>query len=340
MKFLIEVVTNKVYYNKKLEKEMPYFTNSEGEVYYDKVIFNKNKISIIGTRTTMNSPEKMLETINSTHYIVLLKSLIFVFFTKGSFTVEKIEIKVNDINPFEYKNDKLIQNFTDLGDLELLSEDSLSLIFKHLKKSDILLSCLMNIILSTHFKEHRFEYLWKCFNIIYRELSGKQKDFEGLICIRKKLEEEPEKFMNTIALSDKVTVEDLSDRRIIAMINNNYPKGSNNEKNNVINFLNEFEDSRVNKILLEKMECKKKVLDDKYNHVRENLELKIDKNEKNNIDIIRFLVLKYSYFLRNKYFHGEKFPLFTLIKNTNHADIDYICKFLFAINLDLLSFLD
>lgn len=165
------------------------------------------------------------------------------------------------------------------------------------------------------------------------------KEFEMLKSLRADIENNSSNYERSLKKAENVTQEELSKRWINSMINNNIAKVSKNESIKAVKLLLSFEDERVNKLMLEKMNCKKKVLqkDNKFEFIQSELTKKADKKFKNNSDVIRLLILKYAYYLRNKYFHAERIPAIFLIETSNKKELEYMSEFILAINLDLIS---
>lgn len=130
------------------------------------------------------------------------------------------------------------------------------------------------------------------------------KEFEMLKSLRADIENNSSNYERSLKKAENVTQEELSKRWINSMINNNIAKGSKNESSKTVKLLLSFEDERVNKLMLEKMNCKKKVLqkDNKFEFIQSELTKKADKKFKNNSDVIRLLILKYAYYLKKNIF--------------------------------------
>lgn len=120
------------------------------------------------------------------------------------------------------------------------------------------------------------------------------------------------------------------------MICNNYPK---DKTKGLYEFLKSFTDYRIVKVLSENLSCKKNELNsiNKFEEICEYYSklLKYGCTKTNDIDVIRFVILKYAYYLRCKYFHAEKIPANFLIENMSQNELNKITEPLSIICYDL-----
>ena len=82
---------------------------------------------------------------------------------------------------------------------------------------------------------------------------------------------------------------------------------------------------------------KNKMEPKEYDNIKGYIDSEIKKKNKKNTDVIRFIILKYGYYLRCKFFHGEQIPANFLIFNANLLELDRITEPLQLVCVDLLE---
>lgn len=328
--FKIVTILNKDLFKTKLTKEIEYFDRDSN--FKDAVTFENKKITLSGSRSRRITNNNILESTNSSFYNCLTKALLFAYFENDSFKVESITIYIDETKKKSYGEDEIEQVFTSenlvkINPIKLLSNK---------KTSDVTMKSLMNLTLSFGNKGLRFDYTWKCFNALISNVFNTKGDFECLKKLRHSLEDSPYLYPNIISFSRNVDQRYLNNCFLNAMICNNYPKGSSK---GLIDFCKDFKDARVLAVLKEKTKCKNKEL----NSTNEAVKLKkyfengIKANVVKDTDVVRLIILKYAYYLRCKYFHGEKSPANFLIRGTNYAELLRISEPLALICKDLIE---
>ena len=326
-KFLIKINFKKVSYKNKEVKNITYY-ESKIKTYKDKCVFNGEIIEISGSRTTNINKESM-ETMNSTIYRTVIKSLLYTYFTLGSFEIENICVKVGREKNNYYN---LIQNFKisleekyKKIDVEKLFDDSLA-------KSNLVMEALMHIMQSILYeKEFRFDNLWKCFNCLITKFSNKKTEQDKLKAIKESIDKHPNLYKNILDYAQTVDENYLNNRWITGMLVNNITN-----KTNLMNLVTSFNDYRVISNLKKNINCLKKVMSEQeLSYCKNELECKTKKQKDG--DIARFLILKYAYFLRNKYFHAERIPTYFIVENRSHKELNEISEPLLLICIDLIN---
>lgn len=92
-KFKIQVQIDRKYFEESKFLEVIYCEKNDKSFTDKKFHFVNNEVIIEGSRSKINI-DKMLQTQLSTYYKVLIKSLLYVYFTFGEFIIENIVIKV------------------------------------------------------------------------------------------------------------------------------------------------------------------------------------------------------------------------------------------------------
>lgn len=329
--FKIEVLLNTKLFTTSLEKKIIYFSKNNTN-YEDKIKFDEKTILLSGSRTKHINNANMLETVNSSFLACLTKALLFAYFDKSSFEIESITVYIDNLKEKTYKKNEINQVFKE----EILIKINTDKLFSNKNISDIIMKSLMYLTLSFKDSDLRFDYTWKCFNSLIRDIFNKKQDFDMLKELRKDLEKNPKLYLNILSWSRDIDDRYLDKCFLSAMIRNNYPKGTTN---GLANFCKDFQDIRVLNTLKEKIKCKKDDLtsSNEYDDINKYFESEIDKKTTKDTDIVRLIILKYAYYLRCKYFHGEKSPAMFLIENMNSEELLRISSPLSVICKDLIE---
>jgi len=319
--FRIVISIDKNLFKSKEKREIIYYTRDERD-YVDDVSFYRRQIIISGTRTKPIAKTDLLETTNSTYYSVIVKSLLYVYFREDKFNVNSINIFIDNTLFLHYRKKDIRQDFNSDPLLKIDPEK----LFSNKKISDITMNCLMNITLSCKLQDQQFDYAWRCFNALFRECFDNLTEHAKLKALRVDLTNNHFHYPSIYNFASTLEVPYMDKCFFNAMICNNYPKGGKNTIRNLEEFFKSFEDYRVSAVLKEKMKCKKRELISagKYNEIESFLNANISNGTVNNVDIIRIILLKYAYYLRCKYFHGEKIPPNFLILNMNQIELNRI----------------
>lgn len=319
--FKIEINISENLFENELNKEIIYYSRN-GKDFTDNISFNMNKIIITGTRSKQIKIDNLLESVNSTYYYNIIKALLYTYFEKDKFQVESIKIYIDKVEQKGYKKTEIIQEFNYERLIYINSEK----LFGDKKTSDTAMNALMNLTLSFRKKDLQFDFSWKCFNTLIREVFEESDDFEMLKKLRLDLEENYSDYPNISSFIPNMDATYMSTCHLNAMICNNFPKGNIKKQSKLEEFFKEFTDYRVAEVLKEKMKCKIKDLNTigKYADVESFYSQHIDQKTENEIDIIRLVILKYAYYLRCKYFHGEKIPSTFLLVNHNQEELNRI----------------
>lgn len=319
--YKIEINISENLFENEENKEIIYYSRN-GKDFKDNISFNMKKIIITGTRSNQVKIDDLLESVNSTYYYNIIKALLYTYFEKDKFQVESIKIYIDKVEQKVYKKTEIIQEFNSERLIYINSEK----LFRDKKTSDTAMNALMNLTLSFSKKYLQFDFSWKCFNTLIREVFEESNDFEMLKKLRLDLEENYNDYPNISFFIPNMDVPYMSVCHLIAMICNDFPKGNIKKQNKLEGFFKEFTDYRVAEVLKEKMKCKAKDLNTigKYADVESFYSQHIAQKTENEIDIIRLVILKYAYYLRCKYFHGEKIPSTFLLVNHNQEELNRI----------------
>ena len=246
--FKIEINISENLFENKENKKIIYYSRNR-EDFTDNISFNMKKIIITGTRSKQIKIDNLLESVNSTYYSNIIKALLYTYFEKGKFQVKSIKIYIDKVEKKVYKETEIKQEF---DHKRLIDIDSKKL-FHDKKKSDTAMNALMNLTLSFRKKDLQFDFTWKCFNTLIREVFEESEDFKMLKKLRLDLEKNYTDYTSISAFIPNMDVTYMSTCHLNAMICNNFPKGNIKKQNKLEEFFKEFTDYRVAEVLKEKM---------------------------------------------------------------------------------------
>ncbi len=335
MKFMIIIKISKQLFPEKLDdkinKKIIYYSK-KGNNYYDKVEYSKDTIKISGNRSKIDESKNLLESKNSTFYYSLVKSLLYVYFNIDCFEVNSIKVFKNGNKVVAYSEDSIMQVFSEKKSLEINSEK----LFGEKYISDTMMNALMNLTMSYKYKDLKFDYTWKCFNTLIRVIFNKHKDFDMLKELKEDLEENSKLYEKSIKFADEVDYNYLDKYFVNGMIYNNILRQGGVKS--MIESVRSFNDKRVLCIFKKVLDYQKNKMEPKeYDNIKGYIDSEIKKKNKKNTDVIRFIILKYGYYLRCKFFHGEQIPANFLIFNANLLELDRITEPLQLVCVDLLE---
>ena len=301
--------------------------NWVGEAYYtashyDNVEISDGVICISGHRSSPFDLKKILFNNTSTLYSQIAKTLAFYYLCTGaSMTITKMELS-SDINSIESETDFLQPFKRILEPWQIMSPNDLQNIFMFHGKEQLFLTCVICYI--NAIQNDSFEQYWKSFNSIYNIIETNGKDFDKLCAIRRFIEINRSKFTNTLNFIAPDRTEDIRKLRIREFILNDWPTERHTQA--YADAIHRFSDIRIIEIFEATLPYRIDFLRNKsldvgvQNHITHCK----TQNKTNNVELLCFYVLKYSYFIRNKYFHAEKATPYFILKET--AEINELSK--------------
>ncbi|PGE40386.1 hypothetical protein COM60_07120 [Bacillus toyonensis] len=170
-----------------------------------------------------------------------------------------------------------------------------------------------------------FDKLWKSFNTLYSYISKKDHEFDKLVFIKGFIWDKKELFSKSCDIFEDYTKEKIRELRWREMILNDHE--TKKQTKAFADFIKRYDDYRLNEVFKEILPYRKKFLEEEglYDEVLNIIEERIQLKQKHNEQILTFYILKYAYFLRNKYFHAEKLDsTFYLIKNNEIKELKSI----------------
>lgn len=303
----------------------------------DHVVITRKRIIIEAERGSRHTASNVLTNTNSTLYEQLLKTIVYVYMTEGkAFSLGNVSVDVNgEIK--RYSAGEIINPcMSDLDKRFVVTKSQCKKIFDDIESNKNLLIAYISYIKGI--QEHDFDWLWKTFNSIYSIISIKNKEFDKLCDVKIFIETNWASMVRTNAYMDKESEQTLRKLRIREFVLNDYENVSKTQA--YADMVKSFVDYRMAALFNEIMPYRRDNLisEGLYHGVNSYIQSQIGASINRNSDLARFYVLKYSYFLRNKYFHAEKSaPVFVLKKNNEIDELDKICEILSLFLADLFD---
>lgn len=310
-----------------------------GEIWYSKTSFDKvnisaNKIEIELDRKKQKDIENILLNQNSTFCKQINKCMAFIYATSSTnIKIEDIEIyeyNQRKIRPYKYKN---INNPIILNKekIKFTNTELIKIFSNEIEKSESMTISLIFLLkgMTTNQQGEKFENYWKSFNSLYTFISKKKKENEKLYFMKNFICLNISRFKQTLNLLDIHTKNDIRSIRIRDLILNEFPSIKDTEKFKY--FILRYTDYRMNEMFNEILPYRIDNLtrEGMDTEVNEHIQKYIQLGKKENSDLLCFYILRYSYYLRNKYFHAEKLtPTFNFIKNNENIELDKINELL------------
>jgi len=315
---------------------------------------------------------------NSIHSQIIKSLIYFYISANKFNKIEKIEIIRKNTSDDEIKyelpgrNIELQQILNDNYIGFNIESNYIKHIFENDEKSLALKYALTYLLKSSIITDSssKFEKLWKSFNSIYRYIGKTSNENECHRILRKYILDNSTKFEKTINFVKNLSIEEIREKiRMDELIQNDYD--SQNKVISFIAFLYRYSDSIISQLLLENLGYQKNYLEsiNSMNKIESSFNkfdtikhlYQANKNSQDNkiyykivegylrsniknlnvdskIEIVIFISIKYSYFIRNQLFHAEKHDLtFRFAKNNLVDELSWINTILESLIIDLIK---
>ncbi|MGG3158442.1 hypothetical protein ABEP50_22595 [Priestia megaterium] len=325
------------------DTEVDFYTR---DIYYSNQHYDKLKITNKGLYLKCNRVKdrdlsKILTDFRSTFNTQITKSLSFFIATNGFIsTINSIKIEKDELNikkaEYIYPYEKLLQPFNNnLNNELIIDRDKLDALFNSdLKSQSLMMSLSLWLKGATlELAGDGFDCFWTSFNSLYTFITQQDKEFDKLKEMRRFILSNRDLFVDSSSFFDSFDDKELRKLRWREMILNDY---EDEKKTKAFrDFLFRYKDYRINKVFLEILPYRKTFLSNAgyLGEVEKHINTAIKSRKKDNHEVLCLYMIKYCYFIRNKYFHGEKLdPTIHLIKTDEISELKIINK-LFAIFL-------
>ena len=182
----------------------------------------------------------------------------------------------------------------------------------------------------------RFENLWRAFNRLYVYQGNDRSELENMKAIRQLMFLSSDKFPLSTMIVNGYTKEEFHAFRWQKMILNDYDNLEKTEA--LVDFIHRYSDKRIMELFKEKLACRESYLVEKgewanvQNYIARNVNTTAD------LELVAILCIKYAYFIRNKYFHGETLDgTFKLLKDKIDIEFEQECKLLMTVIYEIIN---
>lgn len=185
---------------------------------------------------------------------------------------------------------------------------------------------------------YRFEHIWRAFNGLFMFHGNHPKEFECMRTMRQLILDNAGSFSRSISITNGYTKDELHAFRWVRMILNDYETRAKNQA--LVDFVCRYHDGRIMEMLGEKLACRRKFLKEDPNKLDVVVDNHINSNTgtRNDVELVTLLSIKYSYFVRNKIFHGEIADgTFKLMPNNIDHEITCLNNLLETLVLELMD---
>lgn len=314
------------------------------EIYTKKIVLNCRRSSIIDL-------EKIFYNHNSSIYNQIIKSLVYYYALNFNCpNIKKIHITrqgaLGILDEKTLEINSIIQPITNRINSNItFNPTQIQVIFQEDNKAKALLIALSYWLkaMSINDPVFTFERLWRGLNSIYSFIGARGNDTNCHIALRSFTLANPAAFPYSKAESNNYNSTSLRNSfRWRELILNDY--STFNKTRAFRDFILRYSDERIMNMLNETLPYRQDfltregIINDVTTHIATNLATTI----KSDCELISILCIKYSYFVRNKSFHGEKIDgTFRLVENKEIKELEklnrlssfYLCDLINSNNL-------
>lgn len=338
--------TDRITFEQSFDAEYRFSRNIYGDIYKDRMTFNRTYIEISGTRSGKPDFDEVLTCHKSEIYFQIVRSVCYYYISTGCYSpIEKISVRSGKDAEKHYQDTDINQISSvssDFSKFKKISTDKLRVIFEGDGSGNSYLYAATNILRSACLENpcDSFEKLWKAYNSIYKLESGTMQDKEALRYMRNQIISNPDRFPLSLEYVDNLTTNDIKvHTQWFAMLENDFSK---QPIDRFSGWITRNMDRRISELTLPCIDLKSTFWDSAPNERTERVEYlnnTINDNNKNNDHVLATLCNVYMYFLRNKNIHGEKNDsAFRFIRiNKEHEGIKWCNKLLVLYITDLIN---
>jgi len=329
-------------------------SNSEDVIYHGKIAYSRknfDKVDIFENRVEIELKrnkdidiQSVLLNQNSSFSKQINKCMAFCYATSTK------DVKIENIMIYKYNNKEVVESFkyenvnnpitSDETKLTFETNDLSVMLSDDTEKSKAITISLIFLLkgMTIENQGEKFENYWKCFNSLYTFISKETRENEKLYFMREFICNHKNEFQQSLNLVDKDTKSDIRKLRIRDLILNDFPSIS--QTKSFEQFILRYTDFRMNEVFEEILPYRIDNLKQKGMDlgVQNHIQLYKAQKLKENSDLLCFYILKYSYYLRNKYFHAEKLtPTFNFIKNNEIDELEKLNELLKTFLYELIK---
>lgn len=291
--------------------EYPGGKDSHGVPYTDAFQFLQDHLVVIAQRGARYNDGSILSNDKNSLYLQMLKALAYYYaYANDVPKIKKVTIVRKQTGKEDYtynECDSFLQPVND-DSVKANRFDSgvLDVVFTNSEKGNAVLTALTYWLKSYEYRNIpslRYDALWRAFNCLYRYQTDRDKDFDGLRDFKGFIMGNQHLFPNSISITSGYDQSIWDSFRWRALILNDYNAAS--KMNALSDFIQRYHDSRIMHSLYNIITVRQNYLepadlwDSVVAHLSSNFATKCD------IETLTVLVIKYAYFVRCKYVHGE-----------------------------------
>lgn len=287
------------------------YAGSQG--FRDTFVFFPKSCSMVLSRTRSYVDGEILSKANNSINTQIIKALLCYYAVSGDFPiVDSLSIVRKKSGQLDYtytECDNILQPIGYYTNRQLVcSLNVLDILLEETPKGQTLriaMSYWLKGIASDDLY-YKFDHLWRAFNRLFMYQGNDPKENECMKVMRNFILNNSGQFTQSIAITNAYSGDVLHSFRWSRMILNDYD--TRKKTNALVQFVQRYHDSRIMNLLREKLVCRSNYIDDPDtpafrttidNHINNNLHSRVD------AELVTLLAIKYSYFVRNKLFHGE-----------------------------------
>lgn len=323
------------------------------ELYSDKVIFEENKITIEGIRSSPIDFENCWKSKRSNYKRCILSSLFYLYnFHKKPIEIQAIKI-FNPIAPESEVEIPFVQEFNEpLKNEFTVDLDMIEYLFKSIRYKEI--SDLIYRVLHSQAQfsnNNDFYSAYRSFNALYTFIytyhnnfitstGNKFKDTEAITDILK-IKNIELKLKHSIPLAEDFVVnnsDEMYKLLYVWMLNNGINKG--NFKDKIMYSQFSYENKDVLEILKRLLENYFDAKPNEYTQYLNKFNRQYNKNSTDSKINFLQLIVVYGLYRRNKLFHGEHVESTFLIPDINAEILERISQVIFQLSIDLVNYID
>jgi len=311
----------------------------------DTLIIFTDEIYLISSRSKIYSGEDILH--NSTNSISkqILKALVY-YYSHANNKIKEVIITrktAKIVEVISHKESTEIKQPLEqfIYPTRILISSKIEIILQETEKGNAILNSLSYYLrgISSTEKFYKFERFWRSLNSIFRFHSNSDSDFEGIRKLRELIIQNQDLFPETINLINQYSLDSLRNTfRWRGLILNDFPTSSHTKS--FSEFVKRYSDKRIMELLLMTLPYRKDFLVSQgyYTDVLSHINNNISNNTRNDGELVALIALKYTYFVRNKIFHGEiPESAFKFVDTKEEDEIKNLNQILESLNKELIN---
>lgn len=287
------------------------YPGSQG--FKDTFVFSWKSCRMVLLRTRLYADGEILSKANNSINTQIIKALLCYYAVSADFpVVDSISIVRKKSGQPDYiytECDNILQPIGNFVNRTLsCSSNVLDVLLKETPKGQTLRIAMSYWLkgIASDDMYYKFDHLWRAFNRLFMYQGNNPKEFECMRIMRDFILNNSTSFSQSILITNAYTKNELQGFRWSKMILNDFDTRKKTDA--LVQFVKRYHDSRIMNLLNEKLTCRNNYIDDPNNpvyriaidhHINSNLHTTVD------AELVTLLSIKYSYFVRNKMFHGE-----------------------------------